>query len=35
VPEARGLSGKARLRFLASEALANGVVHLRYAVEPV
>jgi riboflavin biosynthesis pyrimidine reductase len=35
VPEASGLSGKARIRFLASETLANGIVHLRYAVEPV
>jgi riboflavin biosynthesis pyrimidine reductase len=34
VPEATGLAGKVRLRFVASEALAHGVVHLRYAVEP-
>jgi riboflavin biosynthesis pyrimidine reductase len=34
VPEAAGLAGKARLRFAGSQALAHGVVHLRYAVEP-
>jgi riboflavin biosynthesis pyrimidine reductase len=34
VPEASGLSGKARLRFMASETLANGIVHLSYTVEP-
>ncbi len=33
VPDAAGLAGKVRLRFVASEALAHGVVHLRYAVE--
>jgi riboflavin biosynthesis pyrimidine reductase len=33
VPDAEGLAGKVRLRFVASEALAHGVVHLRYAVE--
>ncbi len=33
VPEAAGLAGKVRLRFVGSEALAHGVVHLRYAVE--
>jgi riboflavin biosynthesis pyrimidine reductase len=34
VPEATGLPGKVRLRFLGSEALPAGVVRLRYAVEP-
>jgi riboflavin biosynthesis pyrimidine reductase len=34
VPEAAGLAGKVRLRFVGIEALAHGVVHLRYAVEP-
>jgi riboflavin biosynthesis pyrimidine reductase len=33
VPDATGLKGKARLRFVSSEVLAHGVVHLRYAVE--
>jgi riboflavin biosynthesis pyrimidine reductase len=33
VPEATGLAGKVRLRLLGSEALAHGVVRLRYAVE--
>ena len=33
VPEAAGLAGKVRLRFVGSEALAHGVVHLRYAVD--
>ncbi|HEX3905633.1 MAG TPA: RibD family protein [Polyangia bacterium] len=33
VPEAAGLAGKVRLRFVGSEALAHGVVHLRYGVE--
>ena len=33
VPDATGLAGKVRLRFVASEALARGVAHLRYAVE--
>jgi len=32
VPDATGLAGKVRLRFVGSEALAHGVVHLRYAV---
>jgi riboflavin biosynthesis pyrimidine reductase len=35
VPEASGLAGKTRLRFTTSETLAHGVVHLRYAVEPI
>jgi riboflavin biosynthesis pyrimidine reductase len=35
VPDAKGLAGKARLRFLSSETLAHGIVHLRYGVEPV
>jgi len=34
VPEATGLAGKVRLRLLGSEALAHGVVRLRYAVTP-
>ncbi len=29
----QGLAGKVRLRFASSEALAHGVVHLRYTVE--
>lgn len=33
VPLAEGLSGKVRLRLTSSEALAHGVVHLRYAVD--
>jgi riboflavin biosynthesis pyrimidine reductase len=33
VPEATGLVGKVRLRLLGSEALAAGIVRLRYAVE--
>ena len=33
VPEARGLAGKARLRLTSSEALEQGLVHLRYAVD--
>jgi riboflavin biosynthesis pyrimidine reductase len=33
VPDAKGLAGKVQLRFVSSEALAHGVVHLRYAVE--
>lgn len=33
VPEATGLAGKVRLAFTSCEALANGLVHLRYAVE--
>jgi len=33
VPDAGGLAGKARLRFLSSETLEHGIVHLRYAVE--
>ena len=33
VPEPTGLAGKVRLRFLGTEALAHGVVHLRYVVE--
>jgi riboflavin biosynthesis pyrimidine reductase len=33
LPEAAGLAGKVRLRFLGSEALPAGVVRLRYAVE--
>lgn len=33
VPDAKGLAGKARLRLTSSEALAHGLVHLRYAVE--
>ena len=32
VPDAKGLAGKVRLRFNACEALAHGLVHLRYAV---
>jgi len=35
VPAATGLKGKARLHLSACEALAHGVVHLRYAVDPV
>ena len=34
VPAAAGLAGKVRLRFVGSEALAHGVVRLRYGVEP-
>ncbi|HVV50532.1 MAG TPA: dihydrofolate reductase family protein [Polyangia bacterium] len=34
VPEAAGLAGKVRLRLASSAALAHGVVHLRYAVDP-
>jgi riboflavin biosynthesis pyrimidine reductase len=34
VPETTGLAGKVRLRLLGSEALAHGVVRLRYSVEP-
>ena len=33
VPEAAGLAGKVRLRFVGSEALGSGVVRLRYGVE--
>lgn len=32
VPEPAGLAGKVRLRFLGSQALEHGMVHLRYAV---
>jgi riboflavin biosynthesis pyrimidine reductase len=32
VPEAKGLSGKARLSLVGAETLAHGLVHLRYAV---
>jgi riboflavin biosynthesis pyrimidine reductase len=35
VPEAAGLAGKVRLRFVGSEALGHGVVRLRYGVEPI
>jgi riboflavin biosynthesis pyrimidine reductase len=34
VPDAAGLAGKVRLRFVTSEALGHGVVRLRYSVEP-
>lgn len=34
VDAAAGLKGKTRLHLTASETLAHGVVHLRYAVEP-
>jgi riboflavin biosynthesis pyrimidine reductase len=34
VPEATGLAGKVRLRLLGTDALAHGVVRLRYAVDP-
>lgn len=33
VPGPAGLVGEARLRFLSSEPLEHGLVHLRYAVE--
>jgi riboflavin biosynthesis pyrimidine reductase len=33
VPAASGLAGKVRLRFMSSETLPHGIVHLRYAVE--
>lgn len=32
---AAGLTGRARLRFIAAEAVEHGAVHLRYAVEPI
>ncbi|MFL5307681.1 MAG: RibD family protein [Polyangia bacterium] len=35
VPDATGLKGNVKLRLTANETLAYGVVHLRYAVEPL
>jgi riboflavin biosynthesis pyrimidine reductase len=35
VPAASGLKGKVGLRLTGNETLAHGVVHLRYAVEPL
>ncbi|MES1165363.1 MAG: dihydrofolate reductase family protein, partial [Verrucomicrobiota bacterium] len=35
VPGTAGLKGKVKLRLTSNETLPHGVVHLRYAVEPV